>query len=163
MSAQTIIPPVKNVGVTTLPYAGFWRRFIAWSIDRTIIDFCVFLLLAPLLFASTVGGMMAFPMLVPFGGFAGFNLMGLWLLADWLYFTGFESSASGATLGKKLMGLRVTDLNARQIGFGRASLRYIGKVVSTLILFLGYFLVFFTDKRQALHDLAAETIVIRTK
>jgi uncharacterized RDD family membrane protein YckC len=72
-----------------------------------------------------------------------------------------ESSARGATLGKMALGLRVVDLNGDRIGFGRATGRYFGKIVSGLILGIGYFMAAFTQQKQALHDIMAGCLIIR--
>ncbi|HXM59013.1 MAG TPA: RDD family protein, partial [Candidatus Dormibacteraeota bacterium] len=60
-----------------------------------------------------------------------------------------------------LMHLVVTDLYGRRVSFGRATGRYFGKIVSALVLFVGYLMIPFSDRRQALHDLMAGTLVVR--
>ena len=82
-------------------------------------------------------------------------------MACWLYWSLLESSAWQATLGKKIMGLQVTDLQGRRISLERASGRYFGKTLSTLSLLLGFLMAGFTKKKQALHDLIAGTLVVR--
>ena len=83
------------------------------------------------------------------------------IIGQWLYFTIFEISGWMATPGKKILGLQVTDLNGQQIGFGRANGRYWGKIVSALILMIGFIMIAFTDKKQGLHDIMAGTLVIK--
>ncbi|HTO93125.1 MAG TPA: RDD family protein, partial [Bacteroidota bacterium] len=83
------------------------------------------------------------------------------VVAGWLYYALMESSARGATLGKMALGLRVTSLGGERIGFGRATGRYFGKFVSS-ILFIGYIMAAFTAQKQALHDMMAGCLVIRT-
>ena len=78
-----------------------------------------------------------------------------------LYFTLMESSSMQATLGKKLVGIRVTDLNGQRITFGRAAGRYLGKLVSAMILMIGFLMAAFTARKQALHDIMAGTLVVR--
>ena len=73
----------------------------------------------------------------------------------------FESSKWQATPGKRLMGLIVTDLNGNRISFARAFCRYLGKIVSFLTFFIGFLIAAFTDKKQALHDKMASTLVFR--
>ena len=82
-------------------------------------------------------------------------------IIQWLYFSLTESSSWQATLGKKALGLTVTDLEGRRIGFGRATGRYFAKYLSTLILFIGWLMAGFTEKKQALHDMMAGTLVLR--
>lgn len=78
-----------------------------------------------------------------------------------LYFAFMESSPWQATLGKRAVGIRVTDLEGRRISFLRALGRYMGKFVSTIILFIGFLMSLWTQKRQALHDIMASTVVLQ--
>ena len=79
----------------------------------------------------------------------------------WLYFALMESSAWQATLGKKVLGLYVTDLEGRRLGFGRATGRYFAKAISNFTLLIGYVIAGFTKKKQALHDIIAGCLVLR--
>jgi uncharacterized RDD family membrane protein YckC len=73
-----------------------------------------------------------------------------------------ESSSWQATIGKKVLGLAVTDTEGRRISFGRASGRYFAKFVTNLIpLFIGYILTGFTERKQAIHDMIAGCLVLR--
>jgi uncharacterized RDD family membrane protein YckC len=83
------------------------------------------------------------------------------IVVGWLYFALQESSAAQATLGKRLLGIRVTDTLGNRLTFGRATGRHFGKIVSGLILGIGYIMAGFTEKKQALHDIMAETLVTR--
>ena len=65
-----------------------------------------------------------------------------------------------ATVGKMVMGLKVTDMNGKKLGFWKASIRHFGKYISGMLLGLGYALALFTSRRQALHDIFAEAIVV---
>ncbi|WFA06722.1 RDD family protein [Bacillus sp. HSf4] len=80
-----------------------------------------------------------------------------------LYFTLMESSKWQATLGKKIMGIQVMEAEAEggRISFGRAAGRFFARSFLSPILMIGYILAFFTEKRQALHDLLAGTIVVK--
>lgn len=82
-------------------------------------------------------------------------------LINWLYFALMESSGRQATLGKMALGIVVTDLNGDKIGFGRATGRYFAKILSGLILFIGFIMVAFTQKKQGLHDMIAGTLVVK--
>lgn len=81
----------------------------------------------------------------------------------WLYFALMESSESQATLGKMLMGLKVTDLRGKRLSFGKATGRYFAKLLSWMTLMIGFLMAFFTEKRQALHDLISGCVVIESK
>ena len=82
------------------------------------------------------------------------------LLIMALYAPVFESSEARATPGKHAMGIQVTDLSGRRISFQAALIRFGMKLVSYCLMFAGHFFAFFTGKRQALHDLVAETVVV---
>jgi uncharacterized RDD family membrane protein YckC len=119
-------------------YAGFWKRFAAFLID------CVILSLATgLLTAGTLG----------VAWFAAF-------LLPWLYEAVMLSSERQATIGKIALGIIVTDLSGGRLSFGRATGRHFAKWISALILGIGFIIAAFTEKKQALHDMIAETLVV---
>ncbi|MEM1381034.1 MAG: RDD family protein [Pseudomonadota bacterium] len=120
-------------------YGGFWWRFLAAVIDTIVIG-----LLTPVV-------ALFLPFLLPV----------IPILLDAAYSIILESSPAQGTVGKMVCRLKVADLQGRRITPGKAALRYVGKIVSTLILFIGYLLVFFTSKKQALHDLMAGTVVLK--
>jgi len=72
-----------------------------------------------------------------------------------------ESSESQATLGKRAVSIKVTDMNGNRISFGRATGRDFAKIISGLPLFIGFMMAGWTSKKQALHDMIAETLVIK--
>ena len=59
-----------------------------------------------------------------------------------------------------VLGIKVTDLNGRRIGFGKATGRYFGKILSTVILLIGCIMIAFTEKKQGLHDKMAGCLVV---
>ncbi len=79
----------------------------------------------------------------------------------WLYYALMESSAKQGTLGKQWCGLLVTDMEGRRIGFGKASGRFFGKYVSAVILYIGFLMCLWTEKKQCLHDIMAGTQVLK--
>lgn len=79
---------------------------------------------------------------------------------SWMYYAGFESSTKQATPGKMALGLKVTSMEGRRIGFGKATGRHFGKIISTFILLIGYIMAGFTEKKQALHDKMAGCLVV---
>ena len=85
------------------------------------------------------------------------------LIVNWLYFAYMESSERQATIGKAAMNLKVTDMNGQRIDFGRASIRQFSKILSGCMLLIGYIMAAFTDKKQALHDIIAGTLVLDTR
>src|SRR6266852_3978317 len=76
------------------------------------------------------------------------------------YFALMESSRGQSTLGKRAVGIKVTDIDGQRISFGRAAGRYFLKSLSAILLMLGY-AVSFSDRRQTLHDYLAKTLVLR--
>ena len=77
-----------------------------------------------------------------------------------LYYTVFEASSWQATPGKRMLRLYVADLNGQRVTFGRALLRNLARQISG-ILFIGYLIAGFTEKKQALHDIIASCLVLR--
>ena len=85
------------------------------------------------------------------------------VLAGWLYYAYFESSEWQGTVGKKVMNLVVTDLAGNRLTFGRASGRYFARFITKLIpLGIGFILAGITEKKQALHDMIASCLVLRS-
>lgn len=126
-------------------YAGFWIRFCA-----AVLDALVFLPLGAFIGALEANAI-----------FSAWSLFS-WIVG-WLYFALMESSGWQATLGKRVCGLRVTDLEGNRISFGRASGRYFAKILSWITLYIGYLMIAFTEKKQGLHDILAGTLVLYGK
>jgi len=82
------------------------------------------------------------------------------LLLWFLYAPFLESSVVRATIGKKLMGIQVVDLNGGRISFRAAMVRSLMKLISSALAFIPHLLALFTERRQALHDLVADTVVV---
>jgi uncharacterized RDD family membrane protein YckC len=118
-------------------HAGFWRRHAAYMLDLLI-------LMIP-------AGILN---LIPFVGW----LIGM--IGQWLYFALMESSEQQATLGKRIMGIKVVNAQGERIDFGPATGRYFGKILSGLILCVGYMMAGWTERRQGLHDMMAGTFVV---
>jgi uncharacterized RDD family membrane protein YckC len=95
--------------------------------------------------------------------FQNIGLISGWFILNWLYFSLLESSPKQATVGKLALGIVVTDLKGNKISFARASARYWSKFVSTAIIGIGFIMAGFTSKKQALHDIIAETLVIKNR
>jgi uncharacterized RDD family membrane protein YckC len=154
-----------------LPYAGFWIRFVAYLIDALIMGVLFIALFVP--FAALTGLTAALGK-VSAGDeevknmIGGAFILGLFcigiiaFLAGWLYHAKMESSSWQATLGKRAVNLKVTDLTGNPITFQRATGRYFAKIITGLIpLAIGYIMAAFTERRQAVHDMIASTLVLR--
>ena len=77
-----------------------------------------------------------------------------------LYFALCESSAWQGTLGKLALGIRVTDLQGKRISFPRALGRYFAKILSAIILGIGFLMVAWIQRKQGLHDMICDTLVL---
>jgi uncharacterized RDD family membrane protein YckC len=119
------------------------RRVLAHLVDSAIM------LLAC---GVVVAALTAFPAVV---------LVVLALFLSWLYYAAAEGSGMQATIGKRLLGLKVTDEQGNRIGLARASVRFAGKFLSTATLGIGFLMVVFTEKDQGLHDKIAKTLVVK--
>ena len=139
-------------------YAGFWWRFLAYIIDA-FISACIFFPLGALLGVAIVasgqdpnsGEMLA----------ARLGLNSISIVITWLYYALCESSSWQGTIGKKVLGIRVTDTNSQRIGFAKATGRHFGKIISGIILGIGFIMIAFTEQKQGLHDMMAGTLVLR--
>ncbi len=145
-------------------YAGFWLRFLAYMIDSIVMSIVLFMVLIPIAIvfgvaaAATDGDLN-----LSLEGLEA-PLMGLYyagtISMQWLYEALLTASSRQGTLGKMALGLIVTDLEGNRISFGRATGRFFSKLVSGLILMIGFFMQPFTNNKQALHDMMAGTLVV---
>lgn len=135
--------------------AGFWRRVAAYMLDSIILG------LVSLVYFAVIAGLgwlaSDSPGLAFFIMFLGY--IGLIALM-WLYFAKFESGPKQATPGKQVMGIKVTDERGNRVSFGRATGRFFGKIVSGMIMNIGYMMAGFTSRKQALHDMMAGCCVV---
>lgn len=132
-------PPVATSGPSG-PRASFGRRLVALLIDVLLIA-----LVYGIAFAAI--------------GETGSSLI---LLAVWLaYFTFFEGSPSGQTIGKRVLGIRVIDFRAGgPIGFARGLGRTAARLLSGFVCYLGYFWMLWDREKQCWHDKLATTVVV---
>jgi uncharacterized RDD family membrane protein YckC len=163
------IPGVYTPGANI--YAGFWLRLVAAIIDGIILGIplgmlAVLLVLSAVPFITHTQDPAAVLLtILP----RLFFLFVIYVVASWLYWALMESSSWQATLGKKALGLRVTDLVGARPTFGRVSGRFfagrgIGCVPSIggLYFLIDCIMAGFTEKKQALHDIIASCLVIRS-
>jgi uncharacterized RDD family membrane protein YckC len=164
--AATMQPP------SHLVYAGFWIRFAAYFLDGLILGIPMTILSAGIGFIyGIIVGMNHSGAKTSFTNddgtlnvsFVLFELaiMTFSMIVYWLYFALQESSSTQATVGKRIVGVKVTNLEGQRIGFGQASGRYFGKIISGMTLLIGYIMAGFTERKQALHDMLAGTLVVK--
>ena len=134
-------------------YAGFGKRFAALVIDTIVMMIVGFIIAFMIGLAMVAGGTDDPEVLEAMGNVVS-------ILVNWIYFATMESSPLQATLGKLALGIKVTDLEGRRAGFGRATGRYFAKIISALILMIGFIMAAFTEKRQGLHDMIAGCLVV---
>jgi uncharacterized RDD family membrane protein YckC len=135
-------------------YAGFWLRFTALILDALILGVGLGILVGILRVlaytmpgaASDVVGTIAY-----LGGHA----------SVWIYFAATESSPWQATLGKRAVGLKVTSMQGERITFGRATGRHFAKFLSAMMVYVGFMMAGWTQRKQGLHDIVASTLVVR--
>jgi uncharacterized RDD family membrane protein YckC len=164
---------------STREYGGFWIRFAAYLIDSIIVGIPLFILTI-VIFMIFFGASDAFNMMMSDPAYLesemtdaeAMALMGSYLGATGVtiivnlvialaYFAGLHASKWQGTVGKKLLGLKVTDLNGNRISFWRALGRYLAMAILSGILLIGFIIAAFTEKKQALHDLIAGTVVVK--
>ena len=138
-------------------FGGFWIRVVAYLIDAIILGVANSILSS--IFISSYS---AFPdPNDPVVMAAAFSNSILGMAVGWLYFALMESSKRQATLGKMALNMRVTGLQGERISFLNATGRYFGKILSAIILLIGFIMVAFSDKKQGLHDRLAGTYVVK--
>ncbi len=167
MQPMQVQPPVSIPLRQAVRYAGFWRRFVAYIIDQLLMGVVAFMVFLPGLALLGLG--IGAGMMEETEGAIGLviALIAAYLTAilvivvlEWLYYALMESSNRQATLGKLALGIIVTDLDGKRLTFGRATGRYFGKILSSLILNIGFLMAAFTEKKQALHDMIASCVVV---
>jgi len=150
----------------TVDYAGFWVRFFAFLIDALILVGIVWLYNGIWGLASGTGffGEEAVDVSLP-GAVIGSGssywalssaILFLILVAYFICFWGWR----GQTPGKMVMRISIVHFDGTQIGWGGAVLRFLGYIISVLLLLTGFFWVAFDMRRQGFHDKIADTFVI---
>ena len=144
-----------------MKYAGFGKRLLAAVVDAIILNvglFVIGLVIGLILMAAgTTAAGIEDPDVQN-----GIDLIVkiLSIFVTWLYFAMMEISARQGTLGKMVIGIKVTDLEGKKIGFRIATRRHFGKIISGIILLIGFFMIAFTQKKQGLHDMMAGCLVV---
>ena len=161
--------PVAAGSGVYVQQAGFWLRFVAYLVDGAIlfVSYLVVFLVFGLIGTALDGTLSSRTTGSSSVGLAGtVTSLLAWatvLAGSWLYYSLQESSAAQATIGKRVMGIKVTDLEGRRVSFGRATARHFSKFLSGLLCDIGYVMVGFTERKQGLHDMIAGTLVARTR
>jgi uncharacterized RDD family membrane protein YckC len=164
------VQPLAYAPAQPSPYGGFWIRLLAYFIDHIVLS----VVAAPLALILVMPNMARIiheaersgngepsPELI-ISIITSFSLyLCLALIGQWLYEALLTSSSWQGTIGKKLLRLKVTDEAGNRIGFGRATGRFFAKWLSSLMLYIGFFMIGFTDRKRGLHDMLAGTLVMK--
>ena len=141
-------------------HAGFWKRVAASLIDGVIIG-----LLGGVVGAA-IGGLMGAAFGIR-GGLDGGGLAAIQLVVQLVsllltgcYYGWFYASANQATPGKMAIGIKVVRSDGQDCGFWRGFGRYFASILSAILLCIGYLMVAFTERKQALHDMICDTVVV---
>ena len=125
-----------------LEYAGFWIRTGAYIIDSIILYVVAFVIGLTMADLASVAIAWVINLVIPI-----------------TYFTVMEASGYQATLGKMAVGIKVGDHNGNPIGVLNSIGRYFGKVISALLLCIGFMMVGWDERKQGIHDKLANTYV----
>jgi uncharacterized RDD family membrane protein YckC len=148
--------PQTREAEPAVDYAGFWARAGALVIDWLVVTGFAAAVLVTFGFWMGLTGIGDEDTVVAIGFLAS-------LLFAWLYFAISESSAKQAILGKRAVGIAVTDLAGRRISFGRATARSFARWLNNVLLGIGYVKAAFTSQKRGLHDYVAGTLVVRRR
>jgi uncharacterized RDD family membrane protein YckC len=159
---QPVSAGMPQAASRKVAYAGFWLRLLAALIDALVLAIPS---LAIVIFAVMFLGLEVPPPEAPMGTLPPMRVFlpmeAMFLTVHWLYFALMESSSWQGTLGKRALGVGVSDVYGKRISFGRASGRFFGKLLSGMTFMVGYVMAGFTEKKQALHDIIADCIVVK--
>ncbi|WP_257666215.1 RDD family protein [Parapedobacter tibetensis] len=140
----------------TLPqyFATLDTRLLSTAIDY-FIALCIYAVLAAVYLGGATNTQESIPTLI----------MGLALVPIFKFIlcVATEGSKKQASIGKMLIGVKVTDEEGKPIGYGQALLRNIAKLVGVITLGIGFFTGFFDRRQQCLHDKIAGTLVIKDR
>ncbi len=147
-------------------YACFWRRALALVVDTLIVMVPTLFIFGPVVAAQLValGGADASSLSTAQASLLGgtiFSWQLVFFALMWLYFAFFESGSNQSTWGKRLLGIKVVGAHGERISFARATGRFFAKFLSYVIFYIGFIMAAFTNRKRALHDVIAETYVVK--
>ena len=164
MAAAVVAPPIVTSSAAARTAsggepAGFWIRVAAYLVDGLIIGVAMMVITLPM-------GLLTGILARHSSGLAAVLMVLTWLVASAagigyvLYFWALH----GATPGKKILGLRILrEDGVEPMGWGKAGLRLVGYFASGFILYIGFIMVAFMERKRGLHDMIAGTVVVKTR
>lgn len=149
-------------------YGGFWIRLLAHIIDHIILGAVA----APLFFVTVLPSIIRIaqqadrdqepsPEMIITIISSAFVYIALAFVGQWLYEALLTSSSWQATIGKRILHLKVVDEAGNRISFGRATGRFFAKILSSMFMCIGFIMIAFTDRKRGLHDMLAGTLVVK--
>ena len=144
-----------------IEYAGFWLRFLAGTIDVCVEGVGALLVTVAIDVVLRHFGRLAGIDRWDAKVFAGFAYIPILAIGSWLYCAFMESSKWRATLGKRLLGLQVMNIDGGRVTFGQATVRHFMKFLSLFCVTIGFMMAGWTKRRQAMHDIPTDVLVIR--
>lgn len=156
-------PAAQTASVSSSGYqkGGFGRRLTAQLIDYFLLSSLTLALFSLLGIAGDYQrgyhGLDAYQEMAGSGGFVMASIA-----VAWLYFSLMETFRS-ASIGKLILGLRVVDDEGCMISFGKATGRFFSKMLSGLILGIGFLIMLTDENRETLHDGITKTQVIEVE
>ena len=152
----------QPVPTSTVKYAGFWRRFLAYHVDFLII-FTVGYILLTTFGENPILKLASAKSTADIQNFQTSPLVSLvYLAAVVAYYLIFYVNYDGATPGKRLLAIKVTRDDGTAVSYPIVFIRYLASYLSAFALGLGYFWVAFDGKKQSWHDKIAKTVVVET-
>lgn len=144
-----------------IEYAGFWLRVWAGAIDValealaalfvTVIVDIAMRVISPKFGLSPITAQYA----------TGIVFIVVLAIGAWLYSAFSESSRWSATVGKRIIGLQVLTSAGGRLTFGQATVRHFMKFLSLFTATVGFMMAGWTRRRQALHDMPSDSVVVR--
>jgi uncharacterized RDD family membrane protein YckC len=164
--AYAAAPPVAYAPLSI--YGGFWIRLLAHLIDHFILG----AIAAPLFFVMALPTILRVvheaqrdqepsPEMIMAILSSVFLYAAVAFVGQWLYEALLTSSSWQGTIGKRVLRLKVVDEAGNRIGFGRATGRFFAKILSSMFFCIGFIMIGFTDKKRGLHDMLADTVVMK--
>ncbi|MFC0557944.1 RDD family protein [Halalkalibacter alkalisediminis] len=143
-----------TVASPTFYYAGFWMRLWAFLLDLITVFSINLLLVSPFIRLTNIDGLLSL------GPYSFETFLGA--VVFFFYFA-IMTKLYGQTIGKMVMGLKVISTNDEHLKWSQIVFREgVGRLLHQVffLFYVIYVMVAFTEKKQGLHDIIADTFVI---
>ncbi len=164
-ASSSVLPHTESIAVVLQPrpleYAGFWLRVWAGSIDVALEALVALLVIAIMDVTMRIISPRFGLSPITARYVTGIAFIIVLAIGAWLYCAFAESSSWRATVGKRIVGLQVVTSSGGQLSFGQATVRHFMKFLSLFTAAVGFMMAGWTKRRQALHDMPSDSIVVR--